>query len=414
MTSTTAQLRQTAKFATGLYRERATWAYHGYVRHDPLAQLRTRAGRADPYRIYERIRAAGPMSPTRLGNWMTPSHDLCSRVLRDRRFGVRPADGPPPGDDFDLSFLEMNPPEHTRLRRLVAPAFSPKQMAAYRPRIEKTVHQLLDEADGEFDLVRRFAAPLPIAVISDLLGVPSGRADDFARFGATIGSALDGIRSMSHARDLMAASAELERLFSELFDLRRREPSDDIVSAIVAAEGEQVQPNEMISLCVLLLIAGFETTVNLISNATLALLDHPDQWGALCADPELADGAVEETLRFDPPVQRTSRVALEELEVDGRTVRKDQWIVTLIGAANRDPDVYTDPARYDIGRTRSTEHLAFSSGIHYCLGQPLARLEATIALGTLAERLPTLRRAGKVVRRNATTIRGPLHLPVRG
>lgn len=416
MAATVAQLRQAARFAAGLYRERASWAYHGYVRHDPLAELRTRTGRADPYPIYERIRARGRMSPTRLGNWMTPSHELCNRVLRDRRLGVRPLEAAASTEEFDLSFLEMNPPDHTRLRRLVTPAFSPKQMAGYRPRIEKTVQQLLDDVSGPFDLVSAFAAPLPIAVISDLLGVPHERAGDFARYGATIGSALDGIRSMRHARELMTANAELETLFGELFALRRREPSDDVVSTIVAAAGEdgarQVRPNEMLSLCVLLLIAGFETTVNLISNAVLALLDNPQQWQALREDPSLASSAVEETLRYDPPVQRTSRVALEAIEMDGRLVRKDQWVVTLIGAANRDPDVYPDPSRFDITRRPAVEHLAFSSGIHYCLGQPLARLEASIALEALARRMPSLHRAGRVVRRNATTIRGPIRLPV--
>jgi P450-derived glycosyltransferase activator len=409
------QMSRASRFAAGLYRERAGWAYHAHLGRDPLAQLRTRSGQRDPYPIYERIRAGGPLSRTRLGNWMTPSHDVCNRVLRDRRFGARSEDAPPVNaDGFSLSFLEMNPPDHTRLRRLVTPAFGPRRVAAYRPRIEKTVHQLLDDVDGTFDLVSAFAAPLPITVISDLLGVPHERAGDFARYGATIGSALDGIRSVSHARELMAADAELRQMFAELFALRRREPSDDVVSVIVAAEGmQQVQPEEMVPLCILLLIAGFETTVNLISNAVTALLAHPEQWAAVCADPGLAGAAVEETLRYDPPVQRTSRAALEDVDLDGRSVRRNELVVTLIGAANRDPDVYHDPARFDITRPQTVEHLAFSGGIHYCLGQALARLEATIALETLVQRMPSLHRAGRIVRRDATTIRGPLRLPVR-
>jgi hypothetical protein len=407
------QVTTAARYAAGLYREQVGWAYHAHLGGDPLAQLRTRAGRRDPYPVYERIRADGPMSRTRLGNWMSPSYDVCNRVLRERRFGASTAEAPRPTPDaFSLSFLEMNPPDHTRLRRLVTPAFNARRVAAYRPRIEKTVHQLLDDVDGRFDLVSDFAAPLPIAVISDLLGVPHERADDFARYGATIGSALDGIRSLSHARALMAADAELRQLFGEVFELRRRKPSDDVVSTIVAAEGTQVQPDEMVPLCVLLLIAGFETTVNLISNAVTALLAHPEQWAAVCTDPGLAAAAVEETLRWDPPVQRTSRVALEDVDLDGYPVHRNQWVVTLIGAANRDPGVYPDPARFDITREQTVEHLAFSGGIHYCLGQALARLEARIALETLATRMPTLRRAGRIVRRDATTIRGPLHLPV--
>jgi cytochrome P450 len=162
-----------------------------------------------------------------------------------------------------------------------------------------------------------------------------------------------------------------------------------------------------------LLIAGFETTVNLIGNAVVALLDHPEQWAALCADPRgLAPKVVEEALRFDPPVQRTMRVALEPLELDGYFVHKGQWIIVLIGAANRDPEAYERPDDFDIHREGGPDHLAFSAGIHYCIGQALARLEGTIALQMLAERMPRLRRAGAVKRRNATTIRGPLRLPV--
>jgi P450-derived glycosyltransferase activator len=409
------QLRQVARFATDLYKAKAVTAYHGYVKHDQMALLMLAPARDNPYPIYERLREHGPISPTRLGNWVATGHAVCNRVLRDRHFGVRPDDLPPGSDEgFGLSFLEMNPPDHTRLRRLATPAFSPKQMAGYTARIEKTVHQLIDDlpSAGGFDLVPSFAAPLPIAVITDLLGVPNTHARDFARWGATIGSGLDGVKSLRHARALMQAHSGLETLFGELFELRRRDPADDVISTIVAAEGERIEAREMVPLCVLLLIAGFETTVNLISNGVLALLDHPDEWSALRADPSLAAGTVEEVLRYDPPVQRTGRVALADVDLDGTAVRKGQFVATLIGAANRDPAVYVDPTRFDIARTLPVEHLAFSSGIHYCLGQPLARLEATVAFAALAERLPALRRAGRVVRRNAATIRGPLHLPV--
>lgn len=412
------QLRQAATFAAGLYRNRIALAYLGYVRREPMALLQLRPGRENPYALYDRLRRRGTISPTLLGNWVTTSHRLCDAVLRDRRFGVRPDDSPSGGstDDFDMSFLNMNPPDHTRLRRLVQPAFSPKQLATYRPRVERTVGELLDraEAAGRFDLVSALASPLPIAVITDLLGVPDADAKDFSRYGAVIGGAIDGIRSLSQASRLMSTQADLEALFQNLFALRRREPADDLVSRLIAAEGHQIRPAEMLPLCVLLLVAGFETTVNLIGNAVNALLDHPEQWEALCADPAgMADRAVEETLRYDPPVQRTMRVALEPVELDGRPVRKGQYVVTLIGAANRDPEAYAEPDRFDIHRDQSADHLAFSSGIHYCVGQPLARLEATVALRSLAERMPGLRRAGATRRRNSRTIRGPIHLPVR-
>jgi cytochrome P450 len=247
-------------FAARLYRQRTAVACSGYVRRDPVALLSLRPGRADPYPVYERIRASGTLVPTRLGNWLSTSHRVCDVVLRNRRFGVRLDGGEAaePGD-FDLSFLEMNPPDHTRLRRLAQPAFSPKAVTGYRDRIERTVGDLLDRAatKGEFDLVSTLAAPLPIAVITELLGIPDADADAFAQDGAVIGSALDGIKSLRHASQLQASSVKLQRLFGNLFELRRREPAGDIISRLVAAEGDQVNPAEMLSMCVLLLVAGF-------------------------------------------------------------------------------------------------------------------------------------------------------------
>jgi hypothetical protein len=408
------KLGQAITFAAGLYRQRAAVAYAGYVKRDPLALLRLRPGRADPYALYGRLRQRGTLTPTRLGHWASTSHRVCGSVLRDRRFGVRPEEDTP-ADAFNLSFLEMNPPDHTRLRRLALPAFSPKAVATYSERIERTVGGLLDKAGaaGQFDLVTMFAAPVPIAVITDLLGIPDSDSARFSRYGAVIASALDGIRSLRHARQLQASDAELRRLFGDLFELRRREPRDDIVSRLVAAGDDQVRPDELLPMCTLLLVAGFETTVNLISNSVLALLAHPEQWQALCADPEgMVPRAVEETLRFDPPVQLTTRIALQPLELEGKPVRKGQMVLTLIGGANRDPEVYDHPDTFDIYRDSGVGNLAFSGGIHYCLGQPLARLEATIALRMLAERMPGLSRTGPVTRRNAVIIRGPRHLPV--
>lgn len=406
-------MRRQLAFALGLYRTRAQLAYLGRVRRDPMSRLHLREGRDNPYEVYEELRHNGSLVATRLGNWVTTSHAVCNAVLRDRRFGVRqPGSGHRNG--FDLSFLDMDPPDHTRLRRLAQPAFSPKQMESYRPRVVQTVDALLGRTSGTFDLVTALAAPLPIAVITDLMGIPDADADRFARIGATFGSALDGVRSPRHASRLVAAGRQLKALFADLFELRRATPSDDVISRIVAAEGDTIQPAEMVPLCDLLLVAGFETTVNLVGNAVNAMLDHPAQWAALCADPAgLAGPAIEETLRWDPPVQRTIRWAHSPVTLEGRTVRPGQAIVTLLGAANRDPAVFPDPGKFDIYRPNSADHLAFSSGIHYCVGRPLALLEATVALERLATRMPGLCRAGALKRRTSSIIRGPIRLPVR-
>lgn len=409
------EFRQVIKFASMIYRKRLDLAYAGYVKRDPASLLWLRMGRGDPYPVYERLRARGPLTPTRNGNWVTTSHRVCDSVLRDRRFGVHPEGGSPDGGAA-LSFLSMNPPDHTRLRRVATPTFAPKAVATYRARIERTVGDLLDRAaeTGEFDLVSGFAEQLPVAVITDLFGMPDADTADFIRLGVIIPSALQGIRSLRHARELLVSNIELRQLFENLIELRRREPGDDIVSRLLAAEGELITHDEMLSMCVLLLVAGFAATVDLVGNAVLALMDHPEQWEALCADPEsMAPKAVEETLRFDSPVQLVIRHALQPLELEGHAVRKDQMVITLLGAANRDPEVYRNPNTFDINRSGAAPHLAFSGGVHYCLGQPLARLEATIALQMLAERMTRLSVKGAGRRPIGSSVRrrtGKIHV----
>jgi cytochrome P450 len=409
------ELSQTITFATQLYLTRVRLAYAGYGRRDQLALLHLHPGRANPYPIYERLRRGGGLAQTRRGTWVSTSYPLCDSILRDRRFGVvREGREIARGDGLDLSFLHMNPPDHGRLRRLAAPAFSRKAVAGYQPLLEKVTGELLDSAAcaGQFDLIDAFAARLPVAAMCALLGIPDPDVAAIREYGAAVSSAIDGIHSLRHAARLQAASVELGHLFGSLFDLRRREPGDDLISGLVAAEGDQLTPAEMLSMCVLLLLAGFETIVSLIGGATLALLDNPEQWEALIADPAaMAGKAVEEALRYESPIQLNPRFALEPVEVAGQLMRKDQQVTTLLGAANRDPEVYDRPDRFDITRNDPAPHLAFSSGMHYCLGQPLAVLEGTIALRMLAERRPGLTRAGRV-RRHGNTVRSVLSLPV--
>ena len=414
--STATKAVQTAKFLGGMYRERARVLYWAHVRGDLFSRLILPNHRTDAYLIYEEMRERGPMLPTRLGNYSTTSHRLCKEVLRSRRFGVAPEDGSedlanPAG--LDLSLLELNPPDHTRIRRLAAPAFTPRRMAGYVELVDQAIQQLLDqcEREREFDLMTSFASPLPIAVVTHLLGLPN-EPERFRRLGSTIARALDGIWSLGQARTLAAADTELRATFAELLDRRAADPGNDLVSVLVSEQGRDISAAELSALVRLLLIAGFETTVNAIGNGMRWLLADPEQWELLVKDPERSPAVVEEVLRFDPPVQQTARVAHQPTEVGDVLVANNQWVITLLAAANRDPDAYPAPNHFDIARQSPVEHLAFSGGIHYCLGSPLARLELTQAFRALAERFPHIRQTGPITMRPGTTLRGPLRFPV--
>ncbi len=411
------RVRTTGRIAAG----RAmlwVWAQSG----DLLSRFLQPGPRKDVYALYERMRAHGPVYRSRTGVHAVTSHTMCSQVLRDPRFRVRdllnrPADFDPltsaPGGPE--SFLNQDPPDHTRLRRLAAPAFRPKLIRSFRPQIEAIAHDLLDRAArrGSFDLIGDFAAPLPITVITKLLGIPDVDMDHFARIGAVIGQSLGGVFSVRQATDLRTASDDLAALFLKLEHQRRHHPGDDVLSILTAARtNDKLTLDELVATCRLLLIAGFETTVNLIGNATVALVQHPDQWNLLRDDPTRSLAAVEETLRWDPSVQATVRVPHEPVELAGQTLRAGTQVMLMLAAANRDPSAYPDPDRFDITRAAGPEHLAFSSGIHYCLGAPLARLEGEVALQTLAQRFPQLQLTGPLQRRPGSVIRGYASIPM--
>jgi cytochrome P450 len=386
---------------------------------DPVAQLAGLRTTDDVYRIYERARAQGPVATSRLGALAVTSRDLCEQVLREPSFGVqlRAAEsGRPTGlGPLDGSFLELDPPDHTRLRRIAAPAFRPKAIRASADRVEAIMHRVLDRVAGRprFDLVAEVAAPFPITVIAELMGVPVDDPGRFAHLGHVVGLALDGVASTAQAEQLHRVSTELAELFTGLAGERDRRPADDVVGLLASAwrEGRMTRA-EYIASCSLLLLAGFETTVNLIGNGVAAVQRDRSLWSALVADPGLAPRAVEETLRYDPPVQMTSRIAGADVELGGRVLRRGSYLLTLLAAAGRDPQVYRDPAVFRLDREGEPEHLAFSSGIHYCLGAPLARLEGEVALRVLARRLPDLRVAGGGRRRAGITLRGYERMPV--
>ncbi len=405
------------RFTAEIYSNRAQNLYHGLVKDDLLCQLHLAVGRADPHAVYERMRTRGPVLPTRLGNVSTTSYELCQRVLRSRSFGVTDPAAPRPGEDMlDLSLLAINPPEHTRLRRLAAPAFTPRRMAGYETLVQATIDQLLDRVSGQdgFELMSAFASPMPIAVITRMLGL-ADEPERLRRVGATMASALDGVHSLRHARRLFVADREMRASFEALLDRAAREPGDDLTSALVAQQGDRITSTELSSLVSLLLLAGFETTVNAIGNGVRALLTNYEQWDLLVQNPSRAADVAEEVLRYDPPVQQTARVLLsssEPVELAGVPVPAGQWIVLMLAAANRDPAVFGEPHRFDVTRANAADHLAFSGGIHYCLGAALARMELAAAFRALAVRFPRLRLAGPVRMRPGTTLRGPRSLMV--
>ncbi len=393
---------------------------------DPIARLASASPRDDLYARHQELSDRGPYVRGRLGLDAVTSHEACLSVLRDPRFGVRNSERAVAGEDpvtagIDSpvrdSFLLQDPPDHTRLRRIVAPAFRPRLIRGYSESVRRVTQELLaglGEGD-EFDLIEDFAQPLPVAVISDLLGIAAQDRQRFAKIGLVAGVALSGVSSLAMADELAEATAELHALFTRLAADRVESPSDDVISMLVAAQNAgQISPEELVSTCNVLLLAGFETTVNLIGNGVHALLTHPGMWRRLAEEPQWAEAVVEETLRFDPPVQFTGRVAHAQCVVAGQRVPEDRAILVDFAAANRDPAAFTEPGVFDPDREDASEHLAFSSGIHACVGAPLARLEGAVALRMLAARFPGLEPGGPPERQPGNTIRGFLRYPVRG
>jgi hypothetical protein len=385
----------------------------------------------DPFPAYDTIRARQPLVRGAFG-FSTASHAVASAVLRGEAFGVervpsrfpRPirailafTERDPAITPIDKpSMLVTDPPDHTRYRRLVTRVFTPRAIEALRGRTEQVAHELLDGMAGEptADLVDRYASLLPVTMISEILGVPADMREQFLTWGNSAAVTLD--IGISHAanrradRDIRALDAWMRGHFDQL----RRSPGDDILSRLVCLvdEGDRLTEDELAGIAMLLLGAGFETTVNLIGNGVETLLRHPDQLSVLMESPEGWPNAVEEILRYESPVQETARFTTTSVELAGVALPSGVPIVVFIGGANRDPDVFDDPHTFDATRPNARDHLAFSGGAHYCLGAGLARLEGEVALRALFERFPDLALAGSPHRRPTRTLRGYDAMPV--
>jgi cytochrome P450 len=399
------------------------------------------AFRRDPYATYRALRESAPLHCVQgaIGRfWVLTRHADVTAVLRDPRMSVervaRLAPAPlAPGTDpeslhplaralrvFSRVMLFRDPPDHTRLRGLVGRAFTPRMVEALRPRIAALVHELLAPlADGAaFDVVTELAEPLPILVIAELLGLPAGDRQDLKRWSDDLAALLDGSIALQHLGPASQSAVEVLAYLREQLAARRRSPREDLISAMLAARDrdENLDDDEILATTLLVMGAGHETTTNLIGNAVLALLRHPDQLARLRREPGLGPAAVEEFLRFDSPVQATARVARTPIELHGRTIPAGEEIGLLLGAANRDPDAFPEPDRFDVGRG-DARHLSFGHGVHFCLGANLARLEAELAVAGLLARAPRLAAAASddtLEWRPGWLLRGLLRLPVRG
>ncbi len=395
---------------------------------DPGAQLVASSAK-DPRPLYDSIRNKGEVIRSNLDIFMTASYSVANEVIRDSRFIVQTADSVTldylarPGNEHLVrplqdSLMSMNPPEHTRLRRLVAPAFTLRETHRRSDRIDAIVKRYLDKIDPNtpFDLVPSYSSPIPIQVVSEYLGIPEPDDERFHRWGSVLGPALDGLKSMSDMTKLRTVLQELSDFFDELIAYRRANPGDDVISNVLLHEPKDapLERRELVAVTLLLLLAGLETTLNLIGNGVLALLANDDQRARFLADPQMETNLVEEVLRYESPVQFTIRTASEDITLAGTTVSKGKQILVLLGGANRDPRVFPEPDRFDIGRENAREHLSFSAGFHYCLGAGLARLVAASALRQLFQRFPDLALAGPVQRSSTRVIRGADSIPLIG
>ncbi|MGX9788603.1 cytochrome P450 [Mycobacterium sp. MMS18-G62] len=395
-----------------------------------LLQLLDPSNRANPYPTYAQIRERGPLQLPDMTLNVFSSFQDCDDVLRHpsaasdslkstaaQREIAEGADARPFGPP---GFLFLDPPDHTRLRRLVSKAFAPKVVKALEADITSLVDALLDDvaAAGRFDAIADLAHPLPVAVICRLLGVPIEDEPQFSNASALLAASLDPVISFTgqapdSVDEMFQAGLWLRGYLRDLISRRRREPGDDLMSGLIHVEesGDQLTEEEIVATCNLLLVAGHETTVNLIANAILAMLRDPSQWAALSADPQRVSAVVEETLRYDPPVQLMGRIAADDMTIGETVIPKGDVMMLLLAAAHRDPSAFERPDEFDPDRA-NIRHLGFGKGPHFCLGAPLARLEAAVALSKVTARFPRAQMAGEPQYKPNLTLRGMASLSV--
>jgi cytochrome P450 len=383
----------------------------------------------DPYPQYAVLRAEAPVYQHPFGFWLLTRYDDVSWLLRaglsveDRNVADSPfreVRDQIYGDQVstaDKSMLDRDPPDHTRLRRLVSKAFTPRAVEALRPRITSLVDSMLDAIDlqGRVDLVDSLAFPLPFAVIAEMLGTPPADHERIRRLSGTVVRSLEPVADPDLVAAIAAADAELTAIAADMIAWKRSNPADDLLTALINAEdsGDALSDDELIAQTLLLYIAGHETTVNLIAGGTLALLRNPDQLALLRNNTGLAESAVEELLRYDSPVQASRRITLEPVTVDGTTIPAGAFVMASLGSANRDELFWgADAAEVRLSRDNAHRHVSFGAGPHHCLGASLARLEASIAFARLTARFPGLALDGEVTWNGRINLRGPAHLPV--
>jgi cytochrome P450 len=392
------------------------------------------AFRADPYPFYDELRTHDPVHVSPMGFTVLTRYEDVARALRGAEF-ARDIDAhvPPPTDPIRLrrrenfqrriaegraskSILNLDPPDHTRIRRLVTQAFTPSAIERLRPRVQQLVDDVLDRAaeQGEMELVDELAFTVPFQVISDLLDVPMDMSDQVRDWSQCLTASLEPTADDATIDASEEAAEHMSAYIREVVDHRRTHLGDDLLSALLQVEeqGDRLSTPELLSFALLLYVAGHETTVNLIGNGTLALLRHRDELRRWAADPTMDAQAIDELLRFDGPVQQTVRVPLEPVRFGDVEVPANTMVMTVLGAANHDPAVFDDPHTLRLDRPNARNHLAFAAGIHYCLGASLAKLEGSVAIGSLIRRFPDLELAGEPHWRDRLTIRGVDRLPL--